>query len=50
MKTTVSTKHTEITKKWIMIDATNLVVGRLSAVFVATRLERKTFTFIHTSC
>ena len=40
MKTTVSTKHTEEKKKWIMIDATNLVVGRLAA-FVASRLRGK---------
>ena len=40
MKTTVSTKHTEITKKWILIDATDLVVGRLAA-FVANRLRGK---------
>jgi len=40
MKTTVSTNHTEITKKWILIDATDLVVGRLAA-FIANRLRGK---------
>ena len=40
MKTTISTKQSEVNKKWILIDATNLVVGRLSA-FVANRLRGK---------
>ena len=40
MKTTVSTKQSEINKKWILIDASNLVVGRLAA-FVANRLRGK---------
>ena len=40
MKSTVSTKQSEVTKKWILIDASNLVVGRLAA-FVANRLRGK---------
>ena len=40
MKTTISTKQSEVTKKWILIDASNLVVGRLAA-FVANRLRGK---------
>ena len=38
MKTTISTKQSEVNKKWILIDASNLVVGRLAA-FVANRLR-----------
>lgn len=37
---TFSAKPAEITKKWIVIDATGLVVGRL-ATLVATRLRGK---------
>jgi large subunit ribosomal protein L13 len=37
---TVSTKTADIQKKWILIDATGLVVGRL-AVIVAMRLRGK---------
>ena len=40
MKTTVSTKQSEVNKKWILIIASNLVVGRLAA-FVANRLRGK---------
>ena len=40
MKTTISTKQSEVNKKWILIDASNLVVGRLAA-FVANRLRGK---------
>ena len=43
---TYSAKPTEIEKKWILIDAENMVVGRLAAV-IATRLRGKhlpTFT------
>ena len=40
MKTTISTKQSEVAKKWILIDASNLVVGRLAA-FVANRLRGK---------
>lgn len=40
MKTTISTKQSEVTKKWILIDASNLVVGRLAA-FIANRLRGK---------
>jgi large subunit ribosomal protein L13 len=38
--TTYSAKASEIEKKWVVIDATGLVVGRL-AVLVATRLRGK---------
>lgn len=37
---TYSAKPTEITKKWVLIDAEGLVVGRLAAI-VATRLRGK---------
>ena len=37
---TYSAKPTDITKKWVLIDATGLVVGRLATV-VATRLRGK---------
>ncbi|WP_424981360.1 50S ribosomal protein L13 [Maritalea sp. S77] len=37
---TYSAKPSEIEKKWILIDATDVVVGRLAAV-VATRLRGK---------
>ena len=40
MKTTVSLKPADIEKKWILIDAENVVVGRL-ATFVAMRLRGK---------
>jgi len=43
---TYSAKPSEIEKKWILIDATDLVVGRLASV-IATRLRGKhlpTFT------
>ena len=40
MKTTVSLKPADIDKKWILIDAENVVVGRL-ATFVAMRLRGK---------
>ena len=40
MKTTISTKQSEVNKKWILIDASNLIVGRLAA-FVANRLRGK---------
>ena len=43
---TFSQKPAEVTKKWVLIDATDLVVGRL-ATFVAMRLRGKhkpTFT------
>ena len=43
---TFSQKPAEVTKKWVLIDATGLVVGRLAA-FVASRLRGKhkpTFT------
>jgi len=44
--TTFSAKPAEVEKKWVLIDAENLVVGRLAAL-VATRLRGKhkpTFT------
>ena len=37
---TYSAKPTDITKKWVLIDAAGLVVGRLAAI-VATRLRGK---------
>lgn len=40
MKTTVSAKPAEIEKKWLLIDAENLVVGRLAAE-IARRLRGK---------
>lgn len=48
---TISIKPTEVNKKWVLIDATNLVVGRLASV-VAMRLRGKhkpTFT-PHVDC
>src|SRR5262245_31715912 len=38
--TTISTKPAEVEKKWLLIDATGLVVGRLAAI-VALRLRGK---------
>ena len=38
--TTVSTKQSDIEKKWILIDATDVVVGRLAS-FIAKRLRGK---------
>jgi large subunit ribosomal protein L13 len=40
MKTTVSLKPADVEKKWIVIDAENVVVGRL-ATFIAMRLRGK---------
>src|SRR5437016_8641892 len=40
MKTTVSLKPADVEKKWNVIDAENVVVGRL-ATFVAMRLRGK---------
>ena len=40
MKTTASLKPAEVEKKWIVIDAENVVVGRL-ATFIANRLRGK---------
>jgi large subunit ribosomal protein L13 len=40
MKTTASLKPADVTKKWIVIDAENAVVGRLAS-FIATRLRGK---------
>ena len=34
--TTISTKQSDIEKKWILIDATDVVVGRLAS-FIAKR-------------
>jgi large subunit ribosomal protein L13 len=39
-KTTASLKPSEIEKKWILVDAENVVVGRL-ATFIAMRLRGK---------
>ena len=38
--TTISTKQSDIEKKWILIDATDVVVGRLAS-FIAKRLRGK---------
>jgi len=38
--TTYSAKPTEVTKKWVLIDATGLVVGRLASI-IALRLRGK---------
>ena len=38
--TTVSTKTADIQKKWVLIDATGLVVGRLASI-IAMRLRGK---------
>jgi large subunit ribosomal protein L13 len=38
--TTVSVKPAEVEKKWVMIDATGLVVGRLASI-IALRLRGK---------
>ncbi len=40
MKTTVSAKPADIEKKWILIDADGLVVGRLASI-IANRLRGK---------
>ncbi len=40
MKTTVSAKPAEIEKKWLLIDAEGLVVGRLASI-IANRLRGK---------
>ena len=40
MKTTASLKPAEVEKKWILVDAENVVVGRL-ATFIAMRLRGK---------
>ena len=40
MKTTKFLKTAEVEKKWIVIDATDVVVGRL-ATFIAMRLRGK---------
>jgi large subunit ribosomal protein L13 len=40
LKTTVSLKPADVEKKWILIDAENVVVGRL-ATFIAMRLRGK---------
>jgi len=37
---TYSAKSTDINKKWVLIDAAGLVVGRLAAI-IATRLRGK---------
>ena len=37
---TFSAKPSDIDKKWVLIDAENMVVGRLAAV-IATRLRGK---------
>ncbi len=37
---TISTKPADVEKKWILIDATDLVVGRLATI-VANRLRGK---------
>jgi large subunit ribosomal protein L13 len=39
-KTTASLKPADVTKKWILIDAENVVVGRLAS-FIAMRLRGK---------
>jgi large subunit ribosomal protein L13 len=38
--TTISTKPAEVEKKWVLIDATGLVVGRLASI-IALRLRGK---------
>ncbi|CAK7192977.1 50S ribosomal protein L13 [Commensalibacter sp. Nvir] len=40
MKTTISLKPAEVSKKWILIDAKDIVLGRLAAL-IATRLRGK---------
>ena len=37
---TISTRQEDVDKKWILIDATDVVVGRLAS-FVASRLRGK---------
>ena len=37
---TYSAKPAEVEKKWVLVDAENLVVGRLAAL-IATRLRGK---------
>ena len=46
MKTTISTKQSEVNKKWILIDASNLVVGRLAA-FVVIDFVENIYLHIH---
>ena len=41
MKTTISVKPAEVVKKWIVIDGSGLVVGRLASL-IAMRLRGKT--------
>ena len=36
--TTISTKQSDIEKKWILIDATDVVVGRLAS-FIAKKTQ-----------
>ena len=40
MRTTVSVRQQDVQKKWILIDAENLILGRLAA-YVANRLRGK---------
>lgn len=40
MKTTISLKPAEVTKNWVLIDAKDIVLGRLAAI-VANRLRGK---------
>ena len=40
MKTTVSLKPADVQKKWVLIDADGLVLGRLATI-IATRLRGK---------
>jgi len=40
MKTTLSLKPAEVSKEWVLIDAADLVLGRLAAI-IATRLRGK---------
>ena len=51
MKTTLSAKPAEVEKKWVLIDADGLVVGRLASV-IANRLRGKHRTFYtpHVDC
>ena len=51
MKTTVSAKPADIEKKWLLIDAENLVVGRLASI-IANRLrgKHKVFYTPHVDC
>src|SRR3546814_12277128 len=51
MKTTVSAKPSEVEKKWLLIDADGLVVGRLASIVAnILRGKHKPFYTPHIDC